>query len=172
MKNLLVALFAIGTLTGTYAHAQFMIEPFAGYAMGKYDSGSNKIDAAGAIYGARLGARSAGFMFGAEYGGGSLKVDSTPSVTVKPTDLGVFVGFEFPVLLRIYATYIISAKADLEGSDLEGNGSRIGIGFTGLPLVSINIEMYNHTYDEINGVSLSSDLKVNTTALTLSLPLP
>ncbi|MDA8792392.1 hypothetical protein N9N67_04055 [Bacteriovoracaceae bacterium] len=81
----------------------------------------------------------------------SLSIDGWSSGSL--SESGVFLAYEFPVLLRVYYTYIVSST--LESVDEEsvqtfsqGSGSKLGLGVTILPLVSINIELKNVTYSE------------------------
>jgi hypothetical protein len=87
--------------------------------------------------------------------------------------MGLFVSYEFPILLRVYATYILSSKADTgQPADIEGSGMKLGVGWTGLPFVVINLEMTNRTFDEYDGQPLTNEIDLNTYALVVSLPLP
>lgn len=154
-------------------------EPYVGYATGEVSVNSANIDHKGTLYGARLGYAMPMFTFGVEYMGGSFKDEDTSASgenTWKSSNLGLYASVEFPVLVRVFAAYFI--KAEVEGSDssgsndFEGTATKFGIGLTPLPLLSVNFEIYNSTYDEMDGQSLSSDLKIDAMALTVSLPLP
>lgn len=176
MKKLL-AIFALSAFSVSLAHAGVLFEPFVGFENGSYEVGSSEGDVAGATYGARLGMTTMGFMFGGEYSltAGKRKPDgATPDSDADLTDTGVFVGYEFPVMFRIYATYFVSSKLDDENlnDDYKGTGTRIGIGYTGLPFIAINVEMINRTYDEYGSIDLTNDLKTSTFAVNISLPLP
>ena len=95
---------------------------------------------------------------------------------VKQTDWGAFVGFEFPILVRVYAGYIFSAKGevstDFGKAKMEGAGTKVGVGFTGLPFVDINVEYRRGTYDDVKiGGVKSDDTDFSSLMLGVSLPL-
>ena len=172
MKKILFAMSVLSFVFSTTTANALLIEPFIGYQMGDYESGSTKEDAAGIEYGARLGASFTMFDFGVEYATGTLEVDFSPSVDYDTTDLGAFIAVNFPILLRAYFTYFVKSEAEPDtGGELEGSGYRLGVGFTGLPFVSLNLEMINRSYDEFNGSSVT-DRDIQTTMLSVSLPLP
>lgn len=154
------------------AQAGFMIEPFLGYEMSDYKVGSSKKDMTGTNFGLRVGGTTAIFSYGIEYAVGSNEVDTNPDIDVDTTDMGVFVAVDFPILLRAYATYFIKSKAEAGPVELEGNGTRIGVGYTGLPFISINFEKINRTYDEDQHGSISPKNKTDGYLLSVSLPLP
>lgn len=174
MKKLLLALSML-TFTSV-AQAGFMIEPYVGYETGSSkQSGSPDSDYTGTTLGARLGYGMLGLSFGLDYTMASGTIDETtpPDTDVDATDMGLFVSYEFPILLRVYATYILSSKADVgQPEDIEGSGMKLGVGFTGLPFVVINLEMTNRTFDEYDGQPITPEIDLNTYALVVSLPLP
>jgi hypothetical protein len=178
MKQLVAILLFI--VIGSAARADIFIEPWLGYEMGtyKYPAGSLSGDISGTNYGARLGYKMLGLSFGAEYSGVSLteKPTSGSNLSVSGSDLGLFVGFNFPVLLRVYATYILSSTGKVDtytSGNFTGSGSRIGVGFTGLPFVVINLEAISRDYNKYAGNSISGgDLKYTSFGLNVSLPLP
>jgi hypothetical protein len=170
-----IAKYLTGLVTVMFvaqANADFMIEPFLGYEWGDYKSGSTKEDVTGTEMGLRLGGTFTMLSYGVEYAIGSFEVDSTPTRDVDSTDMGLFVGFEFPILVRAYATYFIKSESEVGSSEYEGNGLRLGVGYTGLPFVSINLEKISRTYDEDQNGALANDVKVETMMLSVSVPLP
>ncbi|MGE3756691.1 MAG: hypothetical protein AB7H97_02995 [Pseudobdellovibrionaceae bacterium] len=143
---------------GTQAIAGIHLEPFVGYAM----SGKMKTDSftvagttvpagddsyTGSTLGARVGYSFLGLLGAIEYEMGTLSVDSASI-----TNLGLTVGYTFPILLRAYATYVPSSKISLKDSDVEmmanGTGTKLGVGYTGLPFVALNFEMAAYTYEK------------------------
>lgn len=175
MKKLLLSLTAtLGLAISSQAFAGFHIDPFLGYETGKSKTGSTEYDVTGLSYGARLGWGMLGFSFGGEVALSNLTVKSTPSSDFTGTDLGVFVGYEFPIMLRAYATYFASSTAKSSSSESTGSGgTRIGVGYTGLPFVTINLEMVSRAFDKskTGGIESTIDTKVNTTMLSVSVPL-
>lgn len=162
------------------ANAGVLLEPYLGYGMGSSKQGSSKNDDSGLEYGARVAYETLGFFVGGEYMGGSIKSkDKTAgtSNTLTPTNLGATVGYKFPVLIRVYGTYFFSADAKVDStpaSTVKGNAMKIGVGYTGFPIISINLEYYAATYTkaEIGGVSgdLTNKITGNMIALSVSAP--
>lgn len=148
------------------AFADLYLEPYLGYETG--EMGSPGVDLKGSVLGAKLGYSSMGFAIGADYMMGSLELDTTPTTDVDTKDLGIFAQFTFPILIKVGVTYFMDSKADTGGAvDLEGSGTKIGVGFTGLPFVAINLDMININYDKPAPV----DTDRKTYLLSVSLPL-
>ena len=177
--TILSSLFILMSFSGT-AHAGFLIEPFVDYAVsGKSKQGSADDDFSALGFGARLGMTTLGFMYGLEYATGNYTVkQSTGDVDGSFSDLGLFVGYEFPILIRAWISYYIQSKSDVDNSNVEykGTGTKIGVGYTGLPFISINLQLLMQTYDEYEAGSLSgtlaNDIKNTAYLLGVSLPLP
>jgi hypothetical protein len=178
MKRALIILSFLG-LSAT-AHAGLFIEPYVGYEFGsvsELNSSSTSHSLSGPAYGARLGYMSMiGFGLGAEYMGTSLAVSSTnPSESASGSDIGAFVSFNFPVFLKVYATYFVSSTAsvsNVSGGSYSGSGYKIGVGWTSLPFININFEVIGRDYGKQGGSSLTSDVKENDFCLNISLPIP
>jgi hypothetical protein len=160
MKRLLSAVVLFFTVSMS-ANALFHIEPYLGY---KKLSGENsqtpktEYDFSGVTYGARLGLSSLGFFGGLDYSMASGDWESEVSNTKTTVDssqtmMGLFVGYELPILLRAWATYYMDIKHEVEsgsnnGREYSGGGYGLGVGYTGLPFVSLNLELKKYTYDE------------------------
>lgn len=162
----LIGMFAVN------AHAGFYIEPYLGYEFGESEDPSGTDDHAGTMMGARIGWAKLGFAVGLDYQTGSVEVDDTPKYDVDISDLGLFVGYDFPVIpLRVYGTYFFDSKAepDITGaSELSGSGMRFGVGFTGLPIVNINLEKIMRDYDEMDGASGDPEIEIDAMMLSVS----
>lgn len=173
----LKSLIVCGALLVGAAQAQagILLEPYLGYHTGDFGQ-ATKNDTSGVSFGARAGYQTMGFMFGVDYMTGKWTSDSTPKADVTPTDIGVFVGYNFPVLLRVYGVYGFKdeAKAEASGNSnkFEGDGSiKLGVGFTGLPFVSLNLEYITNKFDEVNGNKITPEAEGKFYGLTVSLPL-
>lgn len=180
------------------AKAGIHIEPYLGYSL----AGSGDVTFTNSKYdlsyssptiGGRLGYSMLGFMAGLDYSMQSFNLKSEIGSTeykdgVKKNQLGIFVGYELPILLRVWGTYFISSK--LEGDDApavnqlidrndefsDGGGYALGVGFTGLPFVSLNLEYRTLEYDkyEVSGVAASNyteKLDLSEILFSVSLPL-
>ncbi len=171
----IVGLTFAGSLFATQAKADLLVEPFAGYEFGNIKQGNSSDGLSGANYGARLGYESLGFMIGGEYALGALR--GSPSggsnYNVSTTDVGIFAGYNFPVLLRVYGTYYpLSTATDdnIPGGDLNGTGYRVGIGFTPLPFITVAVEVVDRDYTKQGSSSLTHNVKTNSTLITVTLP--
>ncbi len=170
-----IALILAFILAAPVAQADILLEPYIGYYTGKNDDGSSETKFKGVGLGGRVGYQSMGFMVGGEYMTGKWSDDDDPSNDITPSVLGVFVGYNFPVLLRVWGTYGLSVKSKVDDGtnsfDLKGDAIKLGVGCTVLPLVSINLEYMSSSFDEMDGQSLSTDVTQKTYGLSVSLPL-
>lgn len=182
-KSLLFSVLAAMFVHST-SYADFLIEPYLGYGIGKSKVTIATLplteeDTKGVYYGLRAGYSTAiNLAFGAEFMMGNFE-DEDLGATDEATkftfaDPGVFVSFDFPVLVRAFATYFPMAKVKAKDSsgttDLEGNTMKLGVGLTWLPFLSINLEYMMGTYDTtVSGVKIEADMK--TYGLSVSFPL-
>lgn len=165
------------------SQAALLIEPVLGYSVGKLNTeiealGATEKDdnsASGASYGGRLGFQNLGFQLGLDYLASSMSSDGED---VKTSEFGGFVGFEFPILLRVYAGYVFSGTADTKVEDESinltgGTGPKVGVGFTILPFLDLNIEYRNIKY-ETNDEDLpaNAELDADYQAVMFAVSLP
>ena len=190
MKKLIqLALLVALTLGFTsQSQAALLIEPVVGFNIGtKYDFKFDSIPAnndtitggSGASYGGRLGYQQLGLQLGLDYLKSSIDMnDSSLKENISTSEWGGFIGYEFPILLRAYAGYIFSGTGTTKATGNQkvefnkGTGTKIGVGFTGLPFVDINLEYRRMNYSEmtIGSVDLDTDTTYSTIMLGLSLP--
>ena len=160
------------------AQAGLLLEPFVGYVSGSQKQ-TTTANFTGTIYGARAGFSFLRFAVGADYTGGNFTDDSTPKFTLTSGDVGGFVSYKFPILFRIYGAYVPSAK--LKGSSSissftlqKATAMKLGLGYTGLPFVNINIEYLSSSYEEIVSSGITTPLSPKSTStaygVTLSAP--
>lgn len=108
-------------------------------------------------------------------GGLDLSMDSIDGGT--RTNTALFFGVDMPILLRAYAKYILNselARDDLDDNDVDvsfDSGYAFGLGFTGLPFLSINFEIEKSKY-VLDIPSLSEDVDNDWASYTLSVSLP
>jgi hypothetical protein len=151
-NKLVLSAFALSlsVMFMSHAGADLLLEPYVGYHTGKLTGGSPSVSStqSGVTYGGRVGYESMlGFMIGGDVMSGSWKVNSggyfgNTSPTSTPTDLGIFIGYNFPVLVRVYGEYGFSAQNKYtNGSSITEKGSniKIGVGYKFAPLVSLNL---------------------------------
>lgn len=166
------------------ASAGLLVEPVAGYSFSKADDEK----ANGGSIGGRLGYQKFGFQLGLDYLRSSVDVDAKEYKNdFVFNEYAGFVGFEFPVLLRVYAGYIFQATGTSKvNTDLglgggaqdykveydKGSGTKFGIGFTGLPFVDINFEYRKGTLKsgKLGTFDLTDDLDYSAYMVGISLP--
>ncbi len=176
------------------ANAGLLIEPLGAFnfsAKGKLDDKDHNkgFSAFGGGYGGRVGYQNFGFQLGVDYLHSSLNAsDNNFKKNISLNEWAGFVGFQFPVFLRVYAGYIFSASGTsrYDNGNIVGNsgvqdftaksgsGGKFGIGFTGLPFVAINLEYRSGAIDsyKIGNTSYDSDkIKYSSYLLSLSIPI-
>jgi hypothetical protein len=176
----LILLLVFGYVSNS--HAGLLIEPLVGFSYGKLNSefsgASTDTDTSGikgASYGGRLGYQNFGFQLGLDYLSSNMTYGADDN-KFKTSEFGGFIGYEFPVLLRVYAGYVFSgtgeAIADSTSTDFKGGtGPKIGVGLTLLPFLDFNVEYRSITYKEEDlgsGVNLNVDY--NAVMVGFSLP--
>ncbi len=187
MKKLVFVCFS-ALLFSAVANAGILIEPFVGYSTGSGKASGNASGISysttdtenGAIFGARAGYSFALLSFGAEYEGGSLAANSKVNIsgvqttvtgTSTMTNLGAFAEINLPIIDG-YVGYFPSAQATSSGTTNSGSAFQIGIGYKMLPLINVNLEYLNSSYNKTNdssttGYSASGSLYI----LSVSLPI-
>lgn len=175
-KNLLILLFFAFIAN---AKAGILIEPYAGAAInGSWENGSvSEGDLSGTTFGARLGFQQLGLFGGLDFRTQSFTIEYDSGASdddYSSTLYAAVIGYDFPILLRVWGEYIVGGEGEIENTDLTGpSGTILGVGYTGLPFVSLNFEMANLEYDEFEAGVLSgdSDFKESHYLLSISLPL-
>lgn len=186
-KSFLSTLLISFLFITTNAHAGLLIEPVLGYnvsakfKLGTDDSSEEK--GKGLSYGGRLGFQRLGLSGGLDYLQSTIAIDENDyDSDLKSQELGLFVGYRFPVLLKVYAGYILSANGESKYDDgvdagtlkvSKGTGTKIGVGFTGMPFIDLNFEYRKIVYSEfeIAGFEVSEDTDFSSFLVSLSLPL-
>lgn len=183
MKKLTQFFLLLALILGftSQTQAAVLIEPVLGYSIGSkldIDEIDDYSGGMGLSYGARLGYQNLGFQLGLDYLKSSIDMDDNDfDENVDTSEWAAFVGFEFPVLLRVYAGYIFSATGESEmgGTNVDfkkGSGVKFGVGFTGLPFVDLNLEMRRGTYDEVKFSGIPGDTTADFQSYMLSVSLP
>jgi hypothetical protein len=178
MKFLKQIILLSSVIFSLQTSASILIEPHVAYQFaGKNDDAVPPTTFSGSQYGARLGMQTFGLMAGADYTRSNLTIKQT-GVADKDShrdQIGAFVGYKFPILLRVWGTYYFSDKVTAPSNDyVSGSGTELGIGFTGLPFLSVNLMYKTSNYDSysISGTkgTLSPKEKTSEIALGVSIP--
>jgi hypothetical protein len=205
LNILLLALLSPSILAG------LLIEPYVGYNLGmSSDYKATVSGAAGAYkssptagpeYGGRLGYSFLGLFVAADYS--MLSFDSKDTITtldgsavtgtedkssVDQTAMGLAVGYELPILLRVWGKYLFDVGWDVNNTtltpttteEISGSGIAVGLGFTALPFLNIYAEYQSVTMDTVDKATTSSgDVKANytdyerkRTSITIGISLP
>ncbi len=181
----LVLLLALALGHSVESQAALLIEPVVGYSFGKgtldmtvpaapATNTSATRSSNGSSYGGRLGYQNFGFQLGLDYLASSMKVSGD---SFKTSEFGGFVGYEFPILFRVYAGYVFSGTGTLATSTQDynfknGTGPKVGLGFTLLPLLDLNIEYRSIAYKEMDISNGLATLKMDYNAVMVGLSLP
>ena len=163
MKKLLV-IFAIFILPFS-SFAGMKINPKVSYNLYDYDSGS-KVDASGVGFGLGVGYSFIGLYTMLEYETATLSIDSTGADDETVNNLNFIVGYEFPILLNVWGGYIF----DSDFGNLEGNGTKFGIGYSAAPMVQLYLEIVNIEYDKLSGATLSTKRKLSGHQIGVQIP--
>ncbi|NUN05323.1 MAG: hypothetical protein HUU57_06145 [Bdellovibrio sp.] len=179
MKKLL-GMFAVMMAFANVANAGILIEPYLGMESGKYTSGTGD----GKTEFTNMGVRVAYTLpvlvwIGADATigmSGKYKPDSGGDVDAKRTSIGAVVGVDLPILLRAWAGVGLSNEIKVDSADnvkYKGGYTKFGIGFTGLPFVSLNLELIKDDFKDFTSDlgSGDADLKNDSYMFSVSLPL-
>jgi hypothetical protein len=162
-------LFLVIIVVSYSANASFLIDPYIGTGLIKttFDETYSDDDDTLTSVGARLGYQVLLVSAGIDYSKGK-------SGNYEFTNTSLFAGVDLPILIRAWVEYFIS-------SDLSSNNSRfssvdfefkrgrsIGFGFTGLPFVSLNLEVQTIEYE----ADAIVDIDFDSAAYIFSISLP
>ena len=184
MKQLtqLALLLALLISFTSQSNAALLVEPVIGYNLGSkidIEDSESYTGGSGGAFGARLGYQNLGFQLGLDYLNSSIDMDDNDfDENVSLSEFAGFVGFEFPVLLRVYAGYIFSANGETTfdgGSDVklsQGTGTKVGVGFTGLPFIDINLEFRSGKFDSYEAGVIEFNKEVTYQSMMLGLSAP
>jgi hypothetical protein len=167
MKTLKTLLVLVTLTIGLNAKAGLYIDPYFGTMISGEWEGSSTEDLSGTDMGLRLGWGLMGLSFGVDYRMINHTIEfNSGNQDVEGNVLAAYVGYEFPIMFRVYGEYIASGSADVgnQTADVTG-GTVIGVGYTGLPFVAINYEMVSTTFEANN-----SEADNSYSLLSLSFP--
>ena len=138
----------------TKAKASFLLEPYAGinFNGGWSASGSDSVNQfTGTMFGARAGIQKLGFMLGVDGRKGSWSVDNVANSELDYQHVALFLGYDFPLLLRFYAEFVIGGTvSDQDNNEfMKPSGFVVGAGYKFFPYLSANLEYATVKYQEM-----------------------
>lgn len=187
----LISILTIGlAFFSSQAFSATLLEPSLGFSVsskgenetgvGTSESKSNPV-----VLGTRFGFYHMGLMGGLDVKQ-HMKSDyefsgvSTGEATMAKRDIGLFIGYNFPVFMRAWFSYHFDSRMkfdDATGQDIEyykGSGYALGVGYTAFPLISLNLEYVRSdfdTFEQADGTEGNiSDYKHTDIILSVSLP--
>lgn len=156
------------------AQTSLYLEPYIGYHTNIEFKHPNSTDtASGFTYGGRLGIDYQNLLLALDYMSGAWTDDQSPKDNITPENLGIFIGYKFP-MFKVYGDFFFDEKYKFSSSS--GSGSytgtefKLGVAYTDLPVVNIGVEYGFGSLDKNNGSSMNSDIKVSYIGLVLSAP--
>ncbi len=169
MKKILVTLMTLGFLSSAQAGFYGNVGLDLGLS-GESEQGTttNDLDNNPMLLDFQLGWSSLGLSVGLDYEMSLQDLEFDDGSEVALTTYGIFVGYEFPILFRVYGAYMLGGKAaeGVSNNDFEGvSGTKLGVGYTGFPLIDIYLEMRSYSYDEANGNPLTNEIDLSMTTL-------
>lgn len=180
-KNIiLLIVFITFIFSSNPAKAELLVEPFAGVAFNSSaELGGNEFSFTGSSVGGRLGFLKHGFSLGLDgrRNAWSFEPDSGGADTDYTfNQLGFFVGYELPSLVRFWVNYVFSMEGVNDDDDdlklKEGSGLVFGVGFKIIPFMSLNFELSNLTTTKAETATSEGDFDADYTGYTISLSIP
>jgi hypothetical protein len=101
------------------SQASFLLEPYAGLNFGSNwvaDGETDKDPISGTTIGGRAGVQRMGFMIGLDGMISTWDIEGNINEEISVTSYGVFVGYDFPIMLRLWGTYIFGGTGEIEDS--------------------------------------------------------
>lgn len=177
----LLSAMALGlVITPSLGQASLLIEPHLSYNI--YATGENdNVDTSynGPQYGLKLGYQYFGLMVGMDYRKSNFETkfesnNVTSRHEMKRDEIGIFAGYEFPILVRGWVGYYFSNKTKFKEVDAEYKGSttELGVGFTTLPFLSVNFMYRMVKLDELSSSSLTVPAKSDANEFVVGISLP
>ncbi len=170
-KIAVIALLGLFVLSKQVS-AGILVEPYLGLSLG--GSGEAKLNGSKydysfstATYGGRLGYQYLGIMGGVDYSYQDFRLTKEgpgleTKLKTKRNQIGLFAGYEFPILLRVWGTYFLSGKMDAEFEKYSSaSGYELGAGFKSLPFLSFNLGYRSITYDHYTPAATFYGEKLN-----------
>ena len=193
LAALAVVLFSL-SLTSIKAQAGILLEPYLGYKFGSVNSTNgtsnsspgtaNSYTTNGLVYGGRLGIRVPLVFFAADYSMASGKMNGSGiDSDMTQSSLFAVAGLNLAII-RAWVGYgfmnNLTQKLGAGDVTYEGSALKAGLGFSGIPFVSINLEYIQDTFtkytspangqQDISAANQISDASGKSLMFSISLP--
>jgi hypothetical protein len=172
--KLLIAALAVSFSMQSFAG--LLIDPYFGIGQSKpvfvvagVPAAESSDASSSTSFGSRLGYSFLLISAGLDYEMSTVASDDELTIT----NTSLFVGVDLPILFRFWAEYFISSSLDQTDSTIDfdfKDGYGLGIGFTGLPFVSLNLEVQTVNYD-FTVLGYDGTVTNASTVFSVSLPL-
>jgi hypothetical protein len=180
MKQIWLLISLLVLFISQQSHAALLVEPYAGlHVNSRYGYGDISKDGSitGSAYGARVGTQHFGLMFGLSGKKASFTLQDIDLGTLETSTLGVFVGYDMPLLFRFWFEYMFSGTGTWSDDDDNAKlnisqGSTFGIGYKTLPFVSFNLEVSLLKFNESIGDTVTNKIDAHATLFMLSISVP
>lgn len=169
------------------SHSGILIDPYLGYRVsGSGDFAGADLSYNGPAFGTRVGYTTLGLMLGLDFTMSTFDLEfetanQTFEVDTTSTSMGAFIGYSMP-FIRGWATYYFSQtfktnEGPDNGDKTKGSGFGLGLGYTGFPIVSLNLEYRKFSFDEQEtaaGVttSIPSNVDVDASEILFTVSIP
>lgn len=159
--------------------ASFLLEPYGGVNFASNwvaDGETDKDPISGGTIGGRAGVQRMGFMMGLDGKISSWDLEGNIEEEIIVTSYGLFIGYDFPILLRVWGTYVFGGTGTVEdvGEYLNPTGHTFGIGYKIFPFISLNFESGSIKFTEFESEDGTNTEREDTATyylLSISIPL-
>ncbi len=161
------------------ANAGFHLEPYIGKSLsGDWTQGTEG-DAKMTDFGVKLGYQAySGFQIGGELQMGVGEFENFSTADAAQAAFGFYLGYQSSMGLRAYAHYLFSSAAvfdDLNQTQIAGKGFKLGVGYSLLSWLAVNLEYHTMTYDQFKTnltgfTELTPEFENNFVMVVLSFP--
>lgn len=179
----LVSILLITAIT-SQAHAGFHFEPYLGKSVsGDWSSSPGEGDVSMTEFGLKMGYQApVGFQIGGDFQMGKGAHDNILAGGVDADSghaaFGIYLGYQSDMGLRGYAHYFFASALafdDANDTAYAGNGFKLGVGYSLLAWLAINLEYQIMNYDEFKNnfvdlMALPSEHEDKMIFITLSFP--
>ena len=192
--HMILAVVALALGFAPLANAGMLLEPYLGYGSTpvnydlKASPGDSRDLGTGTVMGGRVAYTAPLVFVGADYSMQSLAMKNTVAASgttsadynATASTLYGIVGVNVP-MLQAYAGYGLmdqfTSKPSTGDTTFSGNAYKVGLGYTGLPVMSLNLEYQMHSFSKVKDSSGEQDVsvlynKLNSNALMLSVSAP